>query len=145
MKILVINGPNLNMLGQRDPNHYGSETLAQINKRIENKAQELQVAISFFQSNHEGALIDFIQKESPVADGVIINAGALTHYSYALHDALANTKLPIVEVHLSDISKRESWRQTSVIASIVTKTIMGKKGDGYIEALEFIVNQLRKV
>ena len=142
MRILVINGPNLNMLGKRDPVVYGTETLSDINKRIMIKAKELSVSVSFFQSNHEGALIDFIQAQCPTANGIIINPGALTHYSWALHDVLKECQLPVVEVHLSDISKREPWRKVSVVESIAVKRIMGKKGDGYIEALKFLVNHL---
>lgn len=142
MRILVINGPNLNMLGKRDPDLYGQETLIDINKRIDTKARELGVTVSFFQSNHEGALIDFIQAQSLTADGIIINPGALTHYSWALHDVLKECGLPVVEIHLSDISKREPWRKVSVVESVAIKRIMGKKGDGYIEALEFLVGFL---
>lgn len=138
MKILIINGPNLNNLGKRNPSQYGSETLEQINDRIDKQAKELNIDVIFFQSNHEGVLIDFLQKETSSANGIIINPGALSHYGYSLHDALLDTKLPIVEVHLSDISTRkEEWRRKSIITPIATKTIMGKRGEGYIEALRF--------
>jgi len=142
MKILIINGPNLNILGVRDPSLYGSETLESINKEIEKKASVLNIEVEFFQSNHEGFLIDFIQQEYRNASGIIINPGAFTHYSYALHDALVDTKLPVVEVHLSDISSREEWRKISVIKPATVKQVMGKKGNGYIEALDFLVEYI---
>lgn len=130
------------MLGRRDPSQYGSETLEQINDRIMKKARELNIDVYFFQSNHEGKLIDFIQKEAKTTQGIIINPGALSHYGYSLHDALLDTKLPIVEVHLSDISTRkEEWRRNSIITPIANKTIMGKRGGGYIEALEVFGNK----
>lgn len=141
--ILVINGPNLNMLGKRNHRYYGQKTLSQINREIAQKAKELNAGVKFYQSNHEGDLIDFMQKESADADGIIINPGALTHYSYALYDALVDTSLPVVEVHLSNINNREPWRRKSVIAPIAAKRIMGKKEKGYLEALEYLVKTIK--
>lgn len=138
--ILVINGPNLNMLGRRDESHYGSKTLSEIESLMNEKAKELGFALKFFQSNHEGALIDFIQENSDVSSGIIINPGALTHYSYALLDALLDAGKPTVEVHLSDIFKRDDFRRTSVIKAACLKQIMGKKEQSYLEALEYLVS-----
>jgi len=130
MKILVINGPNLNMLGKRDPEKYGVLTLVQINELLQKKAEEQNVALVFFQSNHEGEIIDFLQKQK--ADGVLINPGALTHYGYSLRDALVDTGLPAVEVHLSNIEKREEFRKTDVFTGIVQARFMGQKEQSYI-------------
>jgi len=138
MKILIINGPNLNMLGKRDPSHYGSKSLDQINEAISSRAAALRVECVFYQSNHEGAIIDFIQEQSNTADGIIINAGALTHYSYSIMDALIDCRLPVIEVHLSDIHTREGFRQKSVIEPIARKQISGHGWQGYIEALDLL-------
>jgi len=139
MKILLIHGPNLNLLGKRDKEHYGSLTLADIEKLVKNKANELDSEVECFQSNHEGALIDWIQEKSEHADCIIINPGAFTHYSYALHDALVDTSLPCIEVHLSDINQREEWRKVSVIKPACIAQISGKKEKGYEEALDKIL------
>ncbi len=136
MRILVLNGPNLNLLGERDPSIYGERTLDDINADIAARAQELNVQPVFFQSNHEGDLIDTIHAERKLSGGIIINPGALTHYSYALRDALEAVGLPVVEVHLTDISAREEFRRVSVISPIAWKTIMGKGSRGYLEALD---------
>ena len=133
--ILLIHGPNLNQLGARDTTLYGSLTLHDIEALVATEAEKRGLSVRSFQSNHEGALIDFLQKESPTASGVIVNPGAFTHYSYALHDALVDTGLPCVEVHLSDISSREVWRRTSVTAPACIGQISGKKEAGYVEAL----------
>ncbi len=142
MRILVLNGPNLNMLGKRDEMHYGSKTLQDINEALTERAGELDVEIFDFQSNHEGALIDYIQAQTAGADGVIINPGALTHYGLSLMDALIDSKLPVMEVHLSDIHSREEFRRKSVIEPIARKQISGKGWQGYIEALDFLVKEL---
>lgn len=144
MTILVINGPNLNLLGKRRNIYYGSLTLGQINKKIKRHADKLNVKVLFFQSNHEGKLIDYLQQQSIIASGIIINPGALTHYSYALYDALYDTNLPIVEVHLSNIKSREPWRRLSVIEPATVKQIIGKKDKGYIEALDYLVKNLNE-
>lgn len=142
-RILVLNGPNLNLLGERDPEHYGARTLEEINSDMEELARELRVELSFFQSNHEGALIDFLHAERRASDGLIINPGALTHYSYAVRDAIEAVGLPTVELHLSDIRSREAWRRRSVIAPVAWKTISGKGPQGYLEALEVLVSHIR--
>jgi 3-dehydroquinate dehydratase-2 len=143
MKILVINGPNLNMLGKRDKKHYGSDTLEAIERKLNEKAKSLGCQLSFFQSNHEGAIIDFIQEKTDGADGILINPGALTHYGYSLHDALADAELPVVEVHLSDISAREEWRKISVISDIVIKQISDLKTESYLVGLEALAGHIR--
>lgn len=143
MKILVINGPNLNMLGKRETKHYGTDTLASIEQALTEKAKALGCELSFFQSNHEGALIDFIQEKALQADGILINPGALTHYGYSLHDALVDAGLPVVEVHLSDIHAREKWRQISIISDVVIKQISGLKTQSYLLGLEALVNHIR--
>ena len=144
MRILVINGPNLNMLGKRAPEHYGEETLESIERTLSQRAQELGCELIFFQSNHEGALIDFIQKETPISDGILINPGALTHYGYSLHDALADSRLPVVEVHLSDIHVREDWRRHSVIADVAIEQIAGFKAESYSLGLVALFNYIRR-
>ena len=138
MKILVIHGPNLNMLGSRQVSLYGDKTLAEINSLLDKAAYELGVELETFQSNHEGALVDFIQEKSSEATGVIINPGALTHYGLSLRDALADTSLPVIEVHLSSIYAREEFRQQSVIAPISRGQISGLGWRGYIAALEIV-------
>ena len=144
MKILVINGPNLNMLGKRDPEQYGNETLADIEARVSARAQGLGLEVDFFQSNHEGAIVDHLQAHSASASGIIINPGALTHYGLSMRDALEDTRLPIVEVHLSDIDKREEFRRHSVVASIAVKQIKGLRGQGYLDALEYLAAHLQE-
>ena len=138
MKILIINGPNLNMLGKRDPAQYGGDTLADIERRIVEKAEALGVEVQFFQSNHEGAIVDYIQEAAPAASGIIINAGALTHYGLSMRDALADTGLPTVEVHLSNIHSRERFRRRSVVASVSIGQIAGLGWRGYLYALEYL-------
>jgi 3-dehydroquinate dehydratase-2 len=144
MKIMVINGPNLNMLGKRDAEHYGGDTLPAIERELSQKAKALGCELIFFQSNHEGAIIDFIQAQSEGADGILINPAALTHYGYSLHDALLDSGLPVVEVHLSDIKAREEWRKVSVIADIAIKQISGLKKQGYILGLEALVEHIKE-
>lgn len=143
MKILVINGPNLNMLGRRDKEIYGEKTLAEIDFLVKKQGGTLNVEVATFQSNSEGALIDFIQEQSGSADGIIINPGALTHYGFSLRDALADTKLPVIEVHLSNIYAREEWRAKSVIAPIAKGQISGLGWRGYIAALQTLVAELK--
>lgn len=138
MKVLVINGPNLNMLGKRDPTHYGTKTLEEINAALRERARALGVEIETFQSNHEGFLIDFIQEHAAGADGIIINPGALTHYGLSLRDALADAGLPVIEVHLSNIHAREDFRRRSVIAPVARGQISGQGWQGYVAALEML-------
>ena len=143
MRILVINGPNLNMLGRRETEHYGADTLESIEQELTEKGKALGCKLTFFQSNHEGSIIDFIQEKASGSDGILINPGALTHYGYSLHDALVDCGLPVVEVHLSDIHTREEWRRISVISDIVIKQIAGLKVQSYLLGLEALVNHIR--
>ena len=144
MKILVVNGPNLNLLGKSDTSAYGNKTLDEINVLLTTEAQKENVELIFFQSNHEGALIDFLQKESENAQGILINPGALTHYGYSLRDALVDTKLPIIEVHLSDINNREDFRKIDVIKDIVKEVVMGLKEESYVKGLERLIDYIKK-
>lgn len=141
-KILVIHGPNLNMLGQRDPLLYGTGTLQELNNRLAELAVELGVKLELFQSNHEGKLIDFIQATDAAA--LVINPGALTHYSYALRDALADYAGAVVEVHLSNIHAREAFRQQSVTAGVANGLISGFGFDSYLLGLRAAVSLLQK-
>ena len=143
MRILVINGPNLNMLGRRDAEHYGSDTLESIEQALIAKGETLGCELAFFQSNHEGSIIDFIQEEAIGADGILINPGALTHYGYSLHDALVDSGLPVVEIHMSDIHAREEWRQISVISEVAIKQISGLKSQSYLVGLEALVKHIQ--
>lgn len=135
-KIMVINGVNLNMLGVREPEIYGNQTLSDINEMIEKKAEELGVLAEFFQSNIEGEIVNAIHSCYKNADGIIINPGAFTHYSYAIRDALASVGVPAVEVHLSNVYKREEFRHKSVTAPECTGQISGLGAKGYLLALE---------
>jgi 3-dehydroquinate dehydratase-2 len=137
-QILLIHGPNLNKLGSRDPSIYGSLTLTELQDQVKAKAKDLGYEINAFQSNHEGKIIDFIQQNSSESIALIINPGAYSHYSYAIHDAIIDSQLPAIEVHLSDIQSREPWRAHSVIAPACLHSISGKKIEGYLEALEML-------
>jgi len=143
MKILLIHGPNLNMLGRREPEIYGHTTLAQIDDAVRDRATAAGATALAFQSNHEGALVDFIQAEGWDADGIIINPGALTHYGLSLRDALASLAAPIIEVHLSNVYKREAFRHTSVVAPVATGQIAGLGWRGYLLALEWLLGEGR--
>jgi 3-dehydroquinate dehydratase II len=143
MKILVINGPNLNMLGKRDKAYYGDKTLPQIDALLKKQGKSLGADVVSFQSNSEGELIDFIQKNSSKAAGIIINPGALTHYGLSLRDALVDSRLPVVEVHLSNIYAREEWRAKSVMAPIARGQITGFGWWSYIAALQILVSELK--
>jgi 3-dehydroquinate dehydratase-2 len=143
MKILVINGPNLNMLGRRDKQIYGEKTLAEIDSLVKKQGEALDVEVVTFQSNTEGALVDFIQEQSDSADGIVINPGALTHYGFSLRDAVADSELPVVEVHLSNIYAREEWRARSVTAPIAKGQISGLGWRGYAAALQILVDEQR--
>lgn len=144
MRILLINGPNLNMLGKRQPEIYGSMTLQDIVDRVTARAKELGTEIVPFQSNSEGAIVDFIQANAPGADGVIINAGALTHYGLSLRDAFESVQKPFVEVHISNIHAREEFRHHSVLADIAVAQIAGLGWRGYVEALDALVGILKE-
>ena len=140
MKIMVINGPNLNLTGVREPSVYGSETLADINNEIENYAKPLGIECEFFQSNSEGALIDCIHRVLlENFDGAVINAGAYTHYSYALRDAISATNKPFVEVHMSNIHEREAFRHISVIKEVCIKQISGHGKKSYLLGIDELI------
>jgi 3-dehydroquinate dehydratase II len=144
MKIQVINGPNMNMLGVREPEIYGSLSLEEINNQLTRKGEELGLTLNFFQSNHEGDIIDKIQECYGNTDGIVINPGAYTHYSIAIRDAIASVGIPTLEVHLSDINSREDFRKISVIKNVCIKQIWGKGINSYTEALEFLAKKLEK-
>jgi len=143
MRILLINGPNLNMLGRRQPEIYGTMTLQDIVDRVTKRAQELDVEVVPFQSNHEGAIVDFLQQNGPQADGILINAGALTHYGLTLRDAFEAIQKPFVEVHISNVHAREEFRHHSVLADIAVAQVAGLGWRGYITALESLVSILQ--
>jgi len=141
MRAIVLNGVNLDQLGKRDPEHYAGVTLSELEKRIYEWANELECSVRCRQTNSEGEFVEWIHDAAEWADGVIVNPGAWTHYSWAIHDALELVSGPIVEVHLSDVEKREEWRKLSVLSDLVAAKIVGKGPDGYREALEFLCKQ----
>jgi 3-dehydroquinate dehydratase-2 len=141
-RIEVMHGVNLDQLGRRDPAHYGGETLEQLEMRISKAAAELGLEVRFFQTNHEGAFVEHLHRLVGMVDGIVLNPGAWTHYSYAIRDALELTGLPAVEVHLSDVSAREPWRRESVIRDLCVASIAGKGAEGYREALERLRGEL---
>ena len=144
VKVLVLNGPNLNALGTREPDVYGKLTLAQITQRLEERAARLGCELMFFQSNSEGALIDTLYEHAEQVQGVIINPGALTHYGLSLHDAFRSVKLPVIEVHLSNTQARGGFRERSVIAPVAVGTISGFGWRSYVLALDALVEILRE-
>ena len=139
MKLLIINGPNLNMLGIREPDIYGKQNYETLVKMIEKKAKELCVEVSVYQSNHEGCIVDEIQKAYGNFDGIVINPAAYTHTSVAIPDAIKAVGIPTVEVHISDINSREEFRRHSYTSCACILTIAGKGFDGYLEAMEHLV------
>ena len=142
MKILVINGPNLNFLGIREKGVYGTTDYAGLVKMIETKGKETGNEIEVFQSNHEGFIIDRIQEAYfDGTEGIVINPGAFTHYSYAIRDALASVEIPKVEIHISDITKREEFRKISVTKEVCQKQIYGHGLEGYLEAIDYLLNK----
>jgi 3-dehydroquinate dehydratase-2 len=138
MRVLVINGPNLNMLGIREPELYGRETYADLLEKIRRHAEKTGTEVSFFQSNHEGALVDAIQEAYGAQDGIVLNPGAYTHTSVALLDALKAVGIPAVEVHITDVDGREDFRKISYVRAACRKTISGHGTDGYLEAMDFL-------
>ena len=145
MKILVINGPNLNFLGIREKSVYGAQDYDYLLQMIAKKGQETDSTIEVFQSNHEGAIIDRIQDAYfDGTEGLVINPGAFTHYSYAIRDALASITVPKVEIHISDITKREEFRKVSVTAPVCDKQIYGQGLDGYLQAIDFVLDFFAK-
>ena len=137
-RVLIINGPNLNLLGTREPEIYGATTLVELDRLCVEWGGALGLDVTNFQSNHEGQIIDKIQEMAGSTGGIVINAGALTHYSYAIYDALVAVALPTVEVHISDIHNREDWRSRSVIKPACLAQITGRGLDGYRKALEIL-------
>lgn len=142
-KILVIHGPNLNLLGEREPGVYGSDTYDSINREIIAKAKEKSLDCDVFQSNHEGEIIDKLHEARKDYDGVVINAGAYTHYSYAIRDAISAIKIPVIEVHMSNIHAREEFRHNSVISPVCVGQIAGFGKDSYLLAVEAMDNILK--
>jgi 3-dehydroquinate dehydratase II len=138
MQIDVLNGVNLDVLGRRDPELYGGLTISELETRIYEWAIDLHLRVRCRQTNHEGQFVEWCHDALDGADGVIVNPGAWSHYSYAIHDALELLTVPVVEVHLSNIEEREEWRRNSVIAELVAKRVIGKGPEGYREALEFL-------
>ena len=139
MKILVINGPNLNMLGIREPAHYGRGTYADLTNKIQAHCDSKGVDVTLFQSNHEGDLVDEIQKAYGIMDGIVINPGAYTHTSVAILDAVKSVNIPTVEVHISKVKEREDFRQISYVRLACVKTIIGHGTDGYLEAIDYLI------
>lgn len=138
MKIFVINGPNINMLGIREPEHYGKETYSDLVSKIQNYCDGKNIDVKIFQSNHEGDIVDEIQNAYGIADGIVINPGAYTHTSIAILDAVKSVNIPTVEVHISKVEDREDFRQISYIRMACVKTITGHGTDGYIEAIDYL-------
>ena len=143
-RVEVLHGVNLDALGRRDPEQYGTITLPELEVRIKRFAYDLQLEIRFFQSNHEGEFVEYLHRLPELADAAVINAGAWTHYSYAIRDALEIARLPAVEVHISDVQTREEWRRTSVFDGLVIGVVSGKGPDGYREALEMVKRELER-
>lgn len=143
MRILLVNGPNLNLLGTREPHIYGTATLADVERMVRERAAELGAEVEAFQSNAEGELIDWIQRRQGTADGLILNGASLTHTSLALADAVAGSNLPAVEVHITNVWRREEWRHHSYLSPVVVGVIAGLGVHGYVLALEALVERLK--
>ena len=143
MRILLLNGPNLGRLGLRQPEIYGSTTLAQVTEAVRERAASRGSSVDALQTNHEGGLIDRLEQRD--YDGVIINPGALAHTSYALHDALLSAEKPVIEVHISDIRIRESWRRITLLEPVVAGTVIGKGWQGYLEAMDLLIDLVEGV
>ena len=142
VKICVIHGPNLNMLGHRDKAQYGSLTLDKLNKMIRRKSEELGLDVSIYQFNSEEKIIKMLHRQRKISEGIIINPAAFTHYSYAIRDAIELLAIPVIEVHLSNIYEREEFRSISVTKDVCIEQFYGKKEESYIEALQFMYEQL---
>lgn len=141
-RLLIVNGPNLNLLGTREPDVYGTTTLEEIEAMVRRRAQELGCDAVCFQSNSEGALLDFLHREAPASSGIVLNPGALTHYSYALYDCLRALRTPVVEVHLSNLhSRQETFRTQDVTAAAAVGVIQGLGPRGYLMAMEYLVDR----
>lgn len=141
-RIEVMHGVNLDQLGRRDPAHYGTMDLPALERQIDTWARELGLSVRFFQTNHEGDFVEHLHSVRDVADGIVLNPGAWTHYAYAIHDALEITGLPAVEVHLSAVEQREPWRQVSVIRDLCFATVSGRGAEGYQDALRLLADKL---
>jgi 3-dehydroquinate dehydratase-2 len=137
-RVAVLHGANLDQLGRRDPEHYGTFTLSELERQVKRFAVELDLGVTFFDTNHEGEFIEFLHRLPELADGAVVNAGAWSHYSWAIRDALEFAGLPAVEVHISDVSKREEWRRHSVFDGLVIGMVAGKGIDGYRDALQML-------
>jgi len=143
-RVEVLHGVNLDALGRRDPEQYGTLTLRELETQIKRFGRELDLEVAFFQTNDEGEFIERLHRLPEVADGALLNPGAWTHYSWAIHDALEIAGVPAVEVHLSDVSSREEWRRQSVLEGLVIGTVAGKGADGYREALQMVKQELKR-
>ena len=141
-RVEVLHGVNLDMLGKRDPEHYGTLTLIELEVRIRHWARQLGLETTFFHTNSEGEFVERLHHAPEVADGIVLNPGAWTHYSYAIRDALEICALPAIEVHLSDVDSREEWRRRSVVSDLAAGRVTGKGPDGYHEALELLAREL---
>jgi 3-dehydroquinate dehydratase-2 len=141
-RVQVLHGVNFDLLGRRDPELYGGMSLPELEVQIKRYAYELDLGVTFFQSNYEGEFVEYLHRLPELADAAIMNAGAWTHYSYAIRDALEIAKLPVVEVHLSDITSREEWRRHSVFEGLVLGVVSGKGAEGYNDALQMLKNEL---
>ncbi len=144
MKILVINGPNLNMLGIREPAHYGRETYGDLLNKIRAHAEQREITVEFRQSNHEGDLVDYIQSAYGAFDGIVINPGAYTHTSIAILDAVKSVCVPTCEVHISDVNAREDFRKISYIRAACVLTVSGHGTNGYLEAIDYLIEHYQK-
>jgi len=144
MNILIINGPNINMIGSRNTEIYGNQDYQSLIDTIKNHGKKNNISIDIYQTNHEGDIIDYLQQKINQYDGLVINPGAFTHYSYAIRDAIEWLDIPIIEVHLTNIFQRESFRHLSVIQDVVDQTIVGKGFKGYIEAIDAMIKVIKK-
>ena len=143
-RVAVMHGVNLDQLGDRDPDHYGTFTLAELEVKVRRWARELELETIFFQTNHEGEFVEYIHRLPEIADGAVLNPGSWTHYSWAIRDALELTGLPGVEVHISNVDSREEWRRHSVFEGLAIGRVAGKGADGYREALELLADEYRR-